>query len=92
MVRFYALMCIVGTVLPYGALVGWAVEQGGLDPAAMVSEIARSRLSTFAWLDVLVSAIVLVGFIRRERLRIPVPATLDARRPDQAPSRSVEAG
>ena len=72
MVRFYALMCVVGTVLPYGALVAWGVEQGGLDPAAMVAEIARSRLSTFAWLDVLISAIVLIGFIRHEGLKVPV--------------------
>ena len=72
MVRFYALMCVVGTVLPYAALVAWGVEHGGLDPAAMVSESARSRLSTFAWLDVLVSAVVLIGFIRHEGLRVPV--------------------
>ena len=29
-------------------------------------------LSTFAWLDVLVSAVVLIGFIRHEGLRVPV--------------------
>ncbi len=70
MVRFYAVMCVLGTVLPYAALVAWGVEHGGFDPAAMLGEVARSRLSTFAWLDVLVSAVVLIAFIGREGRRL----------------------
>ncbi len=74
MVRFYALMCLLGTVLPYGALVAYGVENGGLDVAAMLAEIAGSRMSLFAWADVLVSAVVLIAFIRHEGRRASVPS------------------
>ena len=70
MVRFYALMCLVGTALPYSALIAWVVESGSLDVGAMVAEIAASRMSTFAWLDVLVAAIVLIWFVRHEGRRL----------------------
>ena len=73
MVKFYALMCVLGTVLPYGALVGWSIESGGWDVAAMLAEIAGSRMSLFAWVDVLVSAVVLIAFIRHEGRRASVP-------------------
>ena len=59
-------MCVLGTVLPYSALVAWGVENGGLDVVAMVAEIAGSRMSTFAWLDVLVSGAVLIWFMLHE--------------------------
>ncbi len=69
LVRFYASMCVVGTVLPYAALGAWVVENGVFDIGAMVVEIAASRMSMFAWLDVLVSAVVLVAFICSEGRR-----------------------
>ena len=69
MVRFYASMCVVGTVLPYAALGAWVVENGVFDIGAMVVEIAASRISMFAWFDVLVSAVVLIAFIRSEGRR-----------------------
>lgn len=72
MVRFYGVMCVLGTVIPYGALVAWGIENGGLDGAAMLAEIAQSRMSQFAWADVLVSAVVLITFIRREGRRASV--------------------
>ena len=70
MVRFYALMCVLGTALPYAALIAWSVEHGGLHPTAMLAEVLGSRLSTFAWLDVLVSAVVLIAFVRHEGRRL----------------------
>ena len=73
MVRFYAVMCVLGTVLPYSVLVVWGLENGGVDIGAMVREIAGSRISTFAWLDVLVSAIVLMSFVGHEGRRLAVP-------------------
>ena len=72
MVKFYAVLCVFGTVLPYSALVGWGLETGGMDLGAMVAEIARSRISTMAWLDVLVSAVVLIAFIRHESRRLSI--------------------
>ena len=72
MVKFYAVLCVFGTVLPYSALVGWGLETGGMDLGAIVAEIARSRISTMAWLDVLVSAVVLIAFIRHESRRLSI--------------------
>lgn len=72
MIRFYGVMCVLGTVLPYSALVAWGVENGGLDAAPMLAEIAQSRLSQFAWADVLVSAVVLIAFIRHEGRRASI--------------------
>ena len=72
MVRFYALMCVLGTVLPYSAMVGWGVGNGGWDLGAMLAEIAGSRMSLFAWADVLVSGVVLIAFIRHEGRRASV--------------------
>lgn len=69
-IRFYGVMCVLGTVLPYSALVAWGVENGGLDLTAMTAEIMRSRLSTFAWLDVLVSGAVLIWFMLHEGRRL----------------------
>ena len=62
-------MCVLGTVLPYSALVGWGVENAGLS----VAEILASRMSLFAWADVLVSAVVLIAFIRHEGRRASIP-------------------
>ena len=72
MIKFYAVMCVLGTVLPYSALVTWAVENGGLDIAAMLAEIAGSRMSLFAWADVLVAALVLIYFIRSEGRQVSI--------------------
>ena len=69
-IRFYGVMCVLGTVLPYSALVAWGVENGALDVAAMVAEIAGSRMSTFAWLDVVVSGVVLIWFMLHEGRRL----------------------
>ena len=70
MLRFYGLMCVLGTVLPYSALVAWGFEHGGLDIVAMAAEVARSRMAAFAWLDVLISAVVLIGFVLHEGRRL----------------------
>ena len=71
--NFYWIMCVLGTVLPYYFLVQWGVENGGLDAGLMVQEIAASRVSSLAWADVLVSAVVLIHFIRIEGRRMTVP-------------------
>ena len=70
--RFYVLMCVLGTALPYGALVAWEVESGGFNVAAMLGEIAGSRPSLLAWADVLVAAVVLIYFILREGRRLSI--------------------
>lgn len=62
MVRFYLILTLLGVLLPYGALVPWLVTNG-LDIGLLLSEAVANPISTMAWLDVLVGAIALLGFI-----------------------------
>ena len=65
---FYAVMCMLGIVLPYSVLIPWLAEHG-LDVSLLVSQAGQTRIGAFAWLDVIVSAIVLIGFIIIEGVR-----------------------
>jgi len=62
---FYGIMAFIGLVLPYMQFIGW-LEINGLNLPLLIGEIVGSRLSLFAWLDVIISAIVLMGFILYE--------------------------
>lgn len=69
---WYLSLAVVGTVLPYLQLVPWVVDHG-LDLRLLVSELFSTRIGGFFGLDVLVSAIALLGFIRRESALRNVP-------------------
>ncbi|WP_172564178.1 DUF2834 domain-containing protein [Vibrio navarrensis] len=62
MVRFYLVLTLLGILLPYGAFVPWLVSNG-LDIGLLFREAVAGPISIFAWLDVLVAAIALLGFI-----------------------------
>ena len=66
---FYALLCILGTIAPYGAFLPWLSEHG-LDITLLLNTAAGSSVSLFAWLDVIISAVVLGVFIGAEGLRL----------------------
>jgi len=66
MIRFYLLMCVLGLILPYAAFFGWLLSDGTLSFQRVWEDIVVSRLSLMAWLDVLVTAVVLITFIRHE--------------------------
>lgn len=75
-------MSILGAVLPYSQFVPWLAEHG-LNARLFGQQLFATRISAFFALDVIVSAVVLLRFIRAEssRLRIPyawlaIPATL----------------
>jgi Protein of unknown function DUF2834 len=61
--------CIAGIALPYWQFVPWLFEHG-FAPIELFSEIAQSRISGFAWLDVIVSAVVLLTFVDVETARL----------------------
>ena len=65
---FYSILCLLGVLLPYGVFVPWAMEHG-LNIGLFVSEASSTRIGSFAWLDVLVSAVVVIGFILVEGIR-----------------------
>lgn len=65
----YALLCVIGTVLPLAQFVPWLSDHG-LDLPLLVQEAISTPLSAFAWSDVLVSAIVVVVFVLAEGRRL----------------------
>ena len=78
---FYGVLCVLGILLPYGVFIPWVAEHG-LNVGLLVSEAAQTSIGAFAWLDVIVSAIVLLSFIVMEgtqqgirKLWIPVLGT-----------------
>ena len=66
---FYGVLCVLGTVLPHGALLPWLLENG-LVMDALVSEAIASPVSAMAWLDVVISAAALLAFIVSESRRL----------------------
>lgn len=82
LVYFYGLMCILGIILPYAAFLPWVLENG-IHITRLITDAFSNRISLFAWLDVIVAAIVLIVFILVEGARLgikkrwlPIVATL----------------
>ena len=61
----YLLLCLLGIALPYAEFVPW-VAQHGLDMTLFWHQLMTNRVSAFFAADVLVSAIVLLVFVRAE--------------------------
>ncbi|MDO5290653.1 MAG: DUF2834 domain-containing protein [Pseudomonadota bacterium] len=69
MQAIYITLCILGTALPLSQFAPWLADYGVNMPLLM-QQIAADRLSAFAWLDVLVSAGVLMVFVLTESHRL----------------------
>lgn len=65
---FYLAMTVLGLLLPFTQFVPWLFEFG-LDLSLLLSEASATPLSAFAWLDVVVTAVVVIGFIIGDCLR-----------------------
>ena len=65
----YLFLCILGTVLPYSQFVPWLVENG-LNAQFFVRQLFANRIGAFFGWDVLISGVVLVGFVRSEGKRL----------------------
>lgn len=79
---FYGLLSLLGLVLPYSQFIPW-VMNNGLHMSLLLEGITSTHISAFAWMDVLIAAIVLIGFIlfegNRNRMKyiwLPVAGTL----------------
>lgn len=79
---FYGILSFFGVILPYSQFIPW-VMHNGLNFPILFEAITRTRIGAFAWMDVLVTAIVLVGFIvvegtrkRMKYLWMPIVGTL----------------
>jgi hypothetical protein len=66
---FYLVLCVLGFALPYSQFVPWVIEHG-LDMRLFVHQLFANRIGGFFGLDVLVSAVTLIGFIRSEGTRL----------------------
>ncbi len=60
--HIYLALTVLGLILPYTQFVPWLMEHG-LNLRLLVSEVTASRIAGFAWLDVIVSALVLLVFM-----------------------------
>ena len=69
--NLYLVLCIAGLILPYSQFVPWLVEQHSL--RGFLPAMLANRISAFFVADVLVSALVLIAFMRTERKRSPIP-------------------
>jgi hypothetical protein len=65
------LLCILGAAVPYSQFVPWLVEHG-LNARLFWQQLFATRISTFFALDVIVSAVVLLRFVRVESSRLRI--------------------
>lgn len=79
--RYYLLLAVVGLVLPYSQFLPWLAEHG-LNLPLLVAELFSTRPGGFFALDVLISAVALIVFIRSDGSRhavrmqwLPIAAT-----------------
>lgn len=59
----YLLLCIVGIALPYSQFIPW-LAANGMNFPLFFHQLFANRISAFFGMDVLVSAIVLMIFVR----------------------------
>ena len=65
----YLLLCVIGAAFPLTQLIPW-VHDHGLNIPLLLDEAFGNRISAFAWLDVVVSAVTVLIFIMWEGKRI----------------------
>jgi hypothetical protein len=69
--NIYLIFCVLGVVLPYSQFVPWALENG-LHMKFFFQQLFANRIGGFFGMDVLVSAVALIFFLRREGQRLGV--------------------
>jgi hypothetical protein len=69
MAPVYLLLALIGAIVPYARFVPW-VAQHGLDLRLFMTELFSTRIGGFFGLDVLIAALVLIVFVRREGARL----------------------
>jgi Terpene cyclase DEP1 len=67
----YLAFCLLGTIVPYWPFVPWLFENGP-DGPLFLRELFANRISAFFGLDVIISALALLVFIRVESVRLGI--------------------
>ena len=65
----YLILCILGTVLPYSQFVPFLIENG-LDLKLFFEQLFINRISSFSFMDLIVSSLVLWVFVFWEGSRL----------------------
>ena len=76
--RVYLGLAAIGLILPYSQFIPFLLENG-VNIGLIVHEITAYRLSAFAWLDVVITAVVVIVAVYEEKIErwwIPVAASL----------------
>jgi heme/copper-type cytochrome/quinol oxidase subunit 4 len=69
----YLILCFLGVALTYWQFVPWAA-QNGLNMSLFFHQLFANRVSAFFGMDVFVSAVALVVFMRNESSRLSIGA------------------
>lgn len=69
----YLVLCLLGTILTYWQFLPWVVEHG-LNLRLLVQELFVNRISAFFGMDVIMSAVTVVMFLRIESSRQRIKA------------------
>jgi hypothetical protein len=67
----YLFLCVLGLAVPYSQFVPW-LRENGLNLGLFARQLFANRISAFFGLDVPVSAVVLVRFVRNEGKRLGI--------------------
>ena len=68
----YLGLCVLGVVLPYWQFLPWAA-QNGLNLPLFAQQLFANRIGAFFGMDVLVSAVALLVFVRFQNSRTRIP-------------------
>ncbi|MDR6726883.1 hypothetical protein J2W91_005408 [Paenibacillus amylolyticus] len=68
---FYGVLTLLGIILPYMEFIPW-ISEHGFNMTLLLNEATQNRISAFAWLDVIISVVVLIGFMLYEGKRIGI--------------------
>jgi hypothetical protein len=63
--KFYFSLAVLGFVIPYSQFLPWLAEHGP-NLRLLIDELFSTRIGAFFGCDVLISAVVLLVFIRRD--------------------------
>src|SRR5437870_11841811 len=68
----YLAFAVLGLVVLYSQLVPWIMEHHALNMPLFIRDLFANRISAFFAVDVIVSAIVLISFVRIEGTRLGI--------------------
>ncbi|KAF1011088.1 MAG: hypothetical protein GAK29_04997 [Acinetobacter bereziniae] len=82
MKKRYALLTLIGIVLPFSQFILW-LNQHGLNLTLFFQQIIENPIAAFAWLDVVITVMVIIFMVindgqqlKMKKLWVPIVASL----------------